>query len=73
MIRYFKANVEDAVRIAVIEAETEDRIYEANEADRDREIAESDLPDDFANWQRYTAHGYAPFGPSVLIMSRDGD
>ncbi len=72
MIRYFSANVEDAVRIAVVEAETEDDIYEANEATRSEEIAERDLPADFADWKRYTAHAYAP-STSVLIMSRDGD
>jgi hypothetical protein len=71
MIRYFNANIEDAVRIAVVEANTDDEIYEANEADRDLEIAEADLPPDFAKWKRYTAHAYR--NSTVEVMSRNGD
>ena len=36
-----------------------------------REIEESELPADFANWQRYTAHAYQD--AAVDIMSRNGD
>lgn len=70
--KYFEANVEDAVRIAVIEAETDDAIYTCPEASEpNREIEESELPADFANWQRYTAHAY--HDAAVDIMSRNGD
>lgn len=72
MIRYFNANVEDAIRIAVIEAATEDDIYSAPEASGDREIPASDLPADFQSWQRYTAHAYDD-GVVVEVLSRDGD
>ena len=71
MIRYFKANVENARRIAVVEAETDDDIFDANEARRDREIAHANLPEDFASWKRYTAHGYD--NSSVEVLSRHGD
>ena len=68
--RYFNANVEDAVRIAAVTAATDERILEAPEASN-REIATSDLPDDFSQWKRYTAHAYTE--SSVEVMSRDGE
>lgn len=71
MIRYFNANCDGAVRIAVIEGATEDDIFEANEATRAAEIEKRDLPEDFSSWKRYTAHGYG--NSSVEILSRDGD
>ena len=69
--KYFKANVEDAVRIAVVEAEDADAMSDVPEAQNDREIKQSDLPEGFADWKRYTAHAYR--GASVHVMSRDGD
>lgn len=69
MIRYFTANVDHAVRIAVVDGATDEDIYEANEAVREREIARADLPADFHQWRRYTAHAY-PSGVTVYVMSR---
>lgn len=69
--KYFTADVDDAVRIAAVTGETEDDVLEANEASRDREIDEADLPADFASWKRYTAHAYNSC--SVSVMSADGD
>lgn len=73
MQRYFAANVDDAVRIAVVEADTEDAIRETPEARDSREIAERNLPDDFADWKRYTAHAYIDTDAIVEVMSRDGE
>ena len=72
MQRYFESNVEDAVRIAVVEADTEDAIRETIEARYSREIAERNLPDDFGDWTRYTAHAYIDTDAIVEVMSRDG-
>lgn len=72
MIKYFKCNVEDAVRIAVVEATDEDDVFSAPEAKRGDEISASDLPADFNKWQRYTAHSDG-HGCTVNVMSRDGD
>lgn len=71
MKRYFHADCDGATRIAIVEATNSDDISDAPES-RGAEIDESDLPNDFADWKRYTAHAYAG-GSSVEIMSRDGD
>ena len=71
MIRYFNADCEGATRIAAVEGDTEDDIFEANEATRHNEIDAGDLPDDFKLWKRYTAHGYGHC--TVEVLSRDGD
>jgi hypothetical protein len=70
MIRYFDASCEDAYRIAVIEADEDDQVWETNEAKADKEINLHDLPDGFTAWKRYTAHGVG--NASVEIMSEDG-
>lgn len=71
MIKYFSANVEDAVRIAVYEADDEDDIYSAvGLGAAEKEIEEADLPDDFTSWKRYTA--YAVGDCIVKVMSADG-
>lgn len=73
---YFAANVEGAERIAVVQGENLEAIKETPEASN-REIAKSDLPEDFADWKRYTAHAYldggAEDGVTVSVMSREGD
>lgn len=69
MIKFFNANVLDATRIALIEGDSEDAIYEAPEASN--EIAQADLPADFADWHRYTVHAYRDC--TVTVMSRDGE
>lgn len=78
MKRYFEANIEDAERISIIECshygdeeQNDSEIYSGlGLGGRDDEINENDLPDDFANWRRYTA--YAAGHCTVHVMSRDG-
>lgn len=65
--KYFDATVEGHRRIAVVSAETDDIIAETPEAGN----PEVDLPADFSDWKRYTAHTYGR--ESVEVMSRDGD
>jgi hypothetical protein len=70
MIKYFSANIEDAARIARVEAENEDDIRAAGFESVD-ELTAGELPDDFAIWKRYTA--YAKGSTVVEVMSQDGD
>lgn len=74
MKRYFQWNVEDAVRIAVIESDNDELIYEVSNGNK--EIDTEDLPADFSDWQRYSAFAHLD-GPSnaatVDVMSREGE
>lgn len=74
MKRYFQWNVEDAVRIAIIESENDELIHEV--ANGNTEIDKEDLPADFDKWQEYTvfAHQYGPFYVAfVRVMSAEGE
>ena len=68
--KYFKAHVDDAVRIAVVTAKTEDDIY-GHVYLRSDEI--SKLPEDFASWKRYTTTTTRDGDCAAEIMSRDGE
>lgn len=68
--RYFDATVDGHLRIAVVEAETNDAIDAAPEHNG-AEISKSDLPDGFASWKRYTAHAYED--SFVEVLSPGGD
>src|SRR3990167_5275488 len=60
--RYFRANVEDAVRIAVVTADGEyadEDIRRAFPAHSHVEINKTDLPADFATWQSYDKFAYS--------------
>lgn len=61
MKKYFESNVEDAVRITVVE--DDDDFQTEGE-----EIFADDLPSDFANWKIYTH-----IAPGVATYSRYGD
>ena len=69
MIKYFRANVEDARRIAIVEADDADDIYSAN-VSRTDELTIDQLPAGFATWKQYTAHAITH--ATVTVMSRDG-
>ena len=69
MIKYFRANVEDARRIAIVEADDAEDIYSAN-VNRTDELTIDQLPADFADWKKYTA--FAITHATVIVMSRDG-
>lgn len=74
MKRYFQWNVEDAVRIAIIESENDELIHEV--ANGNTEIDKEDLPADFDKWQEYTgfAHQDGPFDAAfVRVMSAEGE
>ena len=61
MTKYFDANVEDAVRITVVE---DDDDFQTD----GEEILAGDLPSDFSDWKIYTH-----INPGVATSSRDGD
>ena len=69
MIKYFRANVEDARRIAIVEADDADDIYSAM-VSINEELTTDQLPADFADWKKYTA--FAITHATVTVMSRDG-
>jgi hypothetical protein len=68
MKRYFQADVEDATRIAVVEADDDN---ETAGYVWDDEIEESELPDEFATWKCYER--YSTSDATVHVMSQDGD
>jgi hypothetical protein len=70
IVKYFKADVLDAQRIAKVEALDHLDWWRTPEASHP-EIAEKDLPADFADWKIYTQHAYD--GACAYVYSRDGD
>lgn len=65
MKKYFEANVEDAVRITVVEDDDDDDDDFQTEGE---EIRVEDLPADFADWQIYEH-----INVGIATYSRDGD
>ena len=66
-IRYFAADVEDAVRIAIVKSDSDDGFDGFRDSE---ELAASDLPDDFAAWAVYERFSHG--NNIVLVKSADG-
>lgn len=64
--KYFRADVEDARRIEVVESDAHDGF----DGFRD-EIDASDLPADFATWREYSRYSHG--NNAVRVLSRDGE
>lgn len=70
MKRYFKAAVEDAHRIAVVETDDDTETAGYLWAD---EISPADLPPDFEEWLCYTRYATDDANTIVRVKSRHGD